>query len=191
MEPLEAAGGDPLEKSRCEDLVSKALLRCPAVRRLTDALSQLGVPSDQLVRCIHCPNSESAGGYLPNQRKVVLCQQWVSKEPSEVENTLSHELIHAYDDARAYLDWANLTQHACTEIRAAHISGDCSFRKEIDRGNIYSPTHIAGAGDRCVRRRAELSVAMTCGDPAAAQKAVARAWKICRDDYAPFERGQI
>ncbi|KAL1507253.1 hypothetical protein AB1Y20_008102 [Prymnesium parvum] len=189
-EAIEAEQGDPYEKSRCQELVSKAFVRCPKIRVLADALSALGVEKDKLVHCIHCPSSEAAGGYMPSQREVVLCQQWVSREPSEVENTLAHEMIHAYDDARAFIDWNNLTQHACTEIRAAHISGDCSFRRELDRGNLFTQ-YIAGAGDRCVRRRAELSLTMSCGDADAAHAAVNRAWKVCRNDFAPFERGQV
>lgn len=183
--------GDPAERSHCEDLVTRAVSRCPKVRTLYKALQAMGVSTEGIVHCMHCPTSDAAGGYMPDQRAVVLCQQWVSKQPSEVENTLSHELVHAYDDARAFIDWQDLTQHACTEIRAAHISGDCSFAKELDRGNITNPAQIAGAGDRCVRRRAELSVAMSCGDANAAREAVNRAWSICRYDFAPFERGQV
>ena len=43
---------------------------------------------------------------------------------------------------------------------------------------------------RCIRRRAELSVAMnpTCRSKGAALAAVERAWKVCSVDYAPFDR---
>jgi len=105
-----------------------------------------------------------------------------------VPNTLAHELVHAYDDARANVDWFNLTHHACTEIRAANLSGDCSFSREFDRGRI-TPISIAGAGARCVRRRAELSVGMNpaCPNAATAAAAVERAWQTCYADAAPFE----
>merc|ERR1712113_1357667 len=105
---------------------------------------------------------------------------------SEVKNTLTHELIHAYDDARAHVDWLNLTHHACTETRAANLSGDCTFGREIDRGMV-SPLRLAGAGARCVRRRAELSVSMNPAYPssAIARAAVDSAWKICFNDSAP------
>ena len=188
----DAEPGDPAQKTICRDLVSKAMVRCPKVRVLTEALQKLGFPTDEIVHCIHCPDdARAAGGYMPEHKAVIMCQQWVSHVPAEVENTLAHELVHAYDDARAFIDWHNLTQHACTEIRAAHISGDCTFGREIDRMNITSPAQISGAGDRCVRRRAQLSVAMSCGDADAAREAVNRAWKICRNDYAPFERGEV
>ena len=86
------------------------------------------------------------------------------------------------------LNWNDLTQHACTEIRAANLSGDCSFRRELDRDNI-SPTRLAGSGARCVRRRAELSVSMhpLCPNELAARTAVEVAWNSCFNDYAPFD----
>jgi hypothetical protein len=41
------------------------------------------------------------------------------------ELTLTHELVHAYDHCRAYVDWSNCVHHACSEVRAANLSGDC------------------------------------------------------------------
>ena len=92
-----------------------------------------------------------------------------------------------YDDARAQLDWNDLTQHACTEIRAANLSGDCSFERELNRGNVH-PLNFSGSGARCVRRRAQLSVSMHpgCPDAETAAAAVERAWSTCFADKAPF-----
>jgi len=185
------APGDSAEQSKCQSLVDKALTSCPKVKFMRDALKALGVRATdaEFVTCAHCPDgAAAAGGYLPDYRLVVLCQQWVAKAPAEVENTLVHEMVHAYDDARAHINWMDLTHHACTEIRAASLSGDCNFRRELDRGNIL-PTRISGAGARCIRRRAELSVAMhpECPDTSAAAQAVARAWDTCYADKAPFD----
>ena len=109
-------------------------------------------------------------------------------QPAEVENTIVHEMVHAYDDARAHMDWNDLTQHACTEIRAANLSGDCTFDREFDRGNVH-PLNFSGQGARCVRRRAELSVAMHpgCPDAETARAAVERAWSTCFADRAPLD----
>jgi inner membrane protease ATP23 len=41
--------------------------------------------------------------------------------------TLTHELVHAYDHCRAYVDWTNCVHHACSEVRAANLSGDCKM----------------------------------------------------------------
>ena len=183
--------GDPEQENKCRSFVDKALSSCPKVKFMREALKALGVRSSDadFVTCAHCPDgAATAGGYLPEFKLVLLCQQWVAQQPSEVENTLTHEMIHAYDDARAHMNWMDLTQHACTEIRAASLSGDCNFRRELDRGNLH-PANLGGAGARCVRRRAELSVAMhpECPDADVAAKAVARAWETCYADKAPFD----
>ena len=194
MEGSDAMGygqGDLEAHTRCRSLVDKALASCPKVKFMREALSKLGVRDDaDFVQCAPCPDgAAAAGGYLPDERVVVLCQQWVAKQQGEVENTLVHEMVHAYDDARAHLDWHDLTQHACTEIRAASLSGDCSFIREVDRGNI-NLLRLGGSGSRCVRRRAELSVSMHpgCPDADAARAAVQRAWETCYRDTAPFDR---
>ena len=48
-----------------------------------------------------------------------------------MNNTLTHELIHTLDYCRAEIDWNNLDHLACTEIRAANLSGECFFSKEL------------------------------------------------------------
>ena len=182
--------GDPEEASKCRTLVSSALAKCPKVKFMLQSLAALGVNADEnFVQCAHCPDgAAAAGGYIPDKRMVVLCQQWVAQAPGEVENTLVHEMVHAFDDARAYINWQDLTQHACTEIRAARLSGDCTFGRELDRGNV-NLLRMGGLGARCIRRRAELSVAMhpECPDAESAANAVARAWATCYRDKAPFD----
>lgn len=125
---------------------------------------------------------------MPDSRTIVMCQEWAVEQPNEVPNTVAHELIHAYDDARANLDWTNLVHHACTEIRAANLSGDCTFWRELNRSNVH-PLNVSKAGERCVRRRAQLSVAMNplCPSERAAESAVDKAWSVCFRDMAPFE----
>ena len=183
--------GDPAEAARCEKALDRALSSCATVRTLRQALEGLGVATPGFVRCTPCPEGAGiAGGYVPG-RGIVLCQQWAAQWPSEVPNTLTHELIHAYDDARARLDWGNLRHHACTEIRAALLSGDCTFGRELDRGMIgFWRNGVSGAGARCVRRRAELSVAANpaCAAAADAAAAVEAAWPTCYKDYAPWDR---
>lgn len=45
----------------------------------------------------------------------------------EINQALTHELVHAYDHCRAgNLDWTNCQHHACSEIRAAALSGKCT-----------------------------------------------------------------
>ena len=56
---------------------------------------------------------------------------------ADVESTLAHELVHAYDNCRRPgMNWDDCEQHACSEIRAANLSGDCTLMQEVLRGNV-------------------------------------------------------
>ena len=84
------------------------------------------------------------------------------------------------------LDWTNCQHHACSEIRAASLSGDCNFKMELLRGH-YS---IARQHQACVKRRALLSVKMNpyCQGRGVAEDAVERAFETCFRDTSPFDR---
>lgn len=71
------------------------------------------------------------------------------------------------------------------QIRAANLSGDCSFFQEFFRGNISSS--MVGQHRRCVERRALLSVSRNpyCQD-GKAEAAVAEMLPKCLKDTDPF-----
>ncbi len=71
-------------------------------------------------------------------------------------------------------------------MRAANLSGDCSFSQELLRGNLG----LVAQQQSCVRRRAELSVAMNpaCSGIGAARAAVTACFDDCYRDTAPFDR---
>ncbi len=84
------ADGDPEQSARCDALVERACVRDPKVKALQRALAALGVTTP--VSCVHCPEGEggevpAAGGYMPQNRQVVLCQQWAVAQPTEVSST--------------------------------------------------------------------------------------------------------
>lgn len=55
--------------------------------------------------------------------QIVICHNHLGSQ-LEVDQALTHELVHAYDHCRARnMDWTNCRQHACSEIRAASLSG--------------------------------------------------------------------
>jgi hypothetical protein len=66
------------------------------------------------------------------------------------ETVLTHELIHAYDHCRAEVDVTNLQHHACMEVRAASLSGDCTFREEAKLGNLVITGQQPVSGCRLV-----------------------------------------
>ncbi|KAG6518822.1 hypothetical protein ZIOFF_022303 [Zingiber officinale] len=104
----------------------------------------------------------------------------------EINQVLIHELIHAYDDCRAKnITWSNCAHHACSEIRANHLSGDCHYKRELLRGY----TKLRGHEQECVKRRALKSLQLNpnCSG-AAAKDAIEAVWDICYNDTYPFER---
>jgi len=55
-------------------------------------------------------------------RQVVLCRDMIT--PSQIPNTLTHELIHAYDHCTGKgFSLTNCEHHACTEVRSPSPSG--------------------------------------------------------------------
>jgi inner membrane protease ATP23 len=82
------------------------------------------------------------------------------------------------------VNWSDCTHHACSEIRAALLSGDCDWKREFWRGHFA----LGAQFQKCIRRRAEISVRMNPNcSPLQAKEAVNRAWDICFADTAPFD----
>ena len=146
---------------------------------------QAGCPlADDFIKVQHC-HAEVGGGFRAPDG-VILCYNHLTSQ-EEVNHALTHELIHAYDHCTAKnLDWCNCTHHACSEIRAASLSGDCNYKMEVLRGHLG----IAGQHQNCVKRRAELSVRMNpyCSGKGQAEKAVEEAFPLCFEDTRPFDR---
>lgn len=163
--------------------------------------------SRSFVRVEHC--SEAVGGGFRPPDGVVLCHNHLPRA-SDARAALVHELVHAYDHCRGKnLDWSDCDHHACSEVRAAALSGDCSFGAEASRGNWG----LRAQAQACARRRAALSVAMNpaCGGGGSnnvspglgaafggvgsnsnsnkkAREAVDRVFEACFADTAPFDR---
>lgn len=78
-----------------------------------------------------------------------------------------------------------LYNRADSQIRAANLSGDCRWGREIERGRwAFSKQHQA-----CVKRRAVLSVMQhpLCDGQDAAERAVNEVWESCFRDTRPFD----
>jgi mitochondrial inner membrane protease ATP23 len=106
------------------------------------------------VECRRC-DGKLAGGFQ-DDGGVVLCANHVATQ-DHASTTLVHEAVHAFDQCRAKIDWSNCVHHACSEIRAAALSGDCTFGREVLLRRNFG---LAKQFQRCIRRRAELSVGM-------------------------------
>ncbi|KAM7266641.1 hypothetical protein ACFE04_004538 [Oxalis oulophora] len=167
----------------CEDMIRRSL-RTPMVKFLRQQLEKAGcLVGDNFIRAVNC-TQEVAGGYSRGEG-IVVCSNYMNIQ-DEVNQVVTHELIHAYDECRGKnLDWTNCAHHACSEIRAGHLSGDCHYKRELLRGHMK----IRGHEQECVRRRVMKSMA---GNPycseTAAKDAMEAVWDICYNDTRPFDK---
>ncbi|KAF8704285.1 Has a dual role in the assembly of mitochondrial ATPase, partial [Rhizoctonia solani] len=168
---------------RCETWKNDLMKNSPVVVFM---LKHLALHSTNLTSAhIHCApcDPSRAGGFSPDAG-ILLCQdRFMSK--THMQDTLVHEMVHVYDHARFKVDWSNLRHHACSEIRAASLSGDCRWTRETQRGFMtFSKQHQA-----CARRRAVLSVMANpaCKSQEEAERAVNEVWESCFKDTRPFD----
>jgi len=135
-------------------------------------------------------NLKSVAAAPRNKPNILLCSN-AAFSYDFVEETISHELIHAIDICRAKLpkdesgQWSSCRQMACSEIRASNLSGECRWGKEFWRGNGMK---IGGQQMACVKRRANLSLKAheKCADKS--EKIIESIFDVCYRDTYPFER---
>jgi inner membrane protease ATP23 len=89
----------------------------PAVVFMMKHLTLSGCPfTAASIQCHPCPPTRS-GGFSPDHG-ILLCQdRFFSKR--HMEDTIVHEMIHAFDHCRFEVDWGNLRHHACSEVSRA------------------------------------------------------------------------
>lgn len=109
-------------------------------QKVLDGITDLGckLPPNFFV-CRTC-EQEMAGGFLLPEKgskvynpKIIMCEN-KQIDTRMFQNTVIHELIHAYDICRAKVDWNNCRHYACTEIRASSLR--FVFSASIDRTTL-------------------------------------------------------
>ncbi|KAL2468605.1 Ku70-binding family protein [Forsythia ovata] len=180
---LSSAINDGMTVDECDSMIQRSL-RTPMVKFLKEHLEKSGCNiGTNFIKAVHCDKRVS-GGYVRGEG-IVVCSNHLNIQ-DEVNQVVIHELIHAYDDCRAAnLDWSDCAHHACSEIRAGHLSGDCHYKRELLRGFVK----IRGHEQDCVRRRVMKSVTANpyCSE-AAAKDAMEAVWDVCYNDTKPFDR---
>lgn len=164
---------------------------------MMSAIDDLGCktgPLEELVECVSASQQEKGmvggfaahtGGSGPYKPRIVLVEEH-NYSQEVFDRTLTHELVHAYDQCRANVDWKDLRHVACSEIRASQLSGECEFKQEVDRGSFgFMKQH-----QKCIRRRAALSVGLAHNGTSkeVAEKAVDSVYDQCYKDLAPFRK---
>ncbi|KAJ1825044.1 Mitochondrial inner membrane protease atp23 [Coemansia sp. RSA 2671] len=168
---------------RCEKWRNDLMQTSPLVIFMAESLKKSGyIAEPKNMPCMKCTESRS-GGYS-SEGVIQLCYNHI-RDKGHLETTMAHEMVHAYDDKNFNLDWYNLEHHACTEIRAASLSGDCTWFQEMMRGNLGFLKHH----QVCVKRRAVLSLLAnpSCKSPKHAEAAVNKVFKSCFTDTRPFD----
>ncbi|KVH92826.1 mitochondrial inner membrane protease atp23 [Cynara cardunculus var. scolymus] len=180
---VSSAANGGMTVAECENMIQRSL-RTPMVKFLKEHLEKGGCNiASNFIKAINC-DQRMSGGYVRGEG-IVVCSNYMNIQ-DEVNQVVIHELIHAYDDCRAAnLDWTNCAHHACSEIRAGHLSGDCHYKRELLRGFVK----LRGHEQDCVRRRVMKSLANNpyCSE-AAAKDAMEAVWDTCYNDTKPFDR---
>ncbi|XP_064417650.1 mitochondrial inner membrane protease ATP23 homolog isoform X2 [Latimeria chalumnae] len=129
-------------RHKCQVMLKIALDTSPYAKLLLDAMKHSGctIYNDRHFSCEDCDGIVS-GGFDAATSQIVLCQNNIHQQ-SHMTRVVTHELIHAFDHCRAHVDWFNNVKHlACSEVRAANLSGECSFVNELSRFNFGVKQH--------------------------------------------------
>ncbi|KAJ8598163.1 hypothetical protein CTAYLR_007383 [Chrysophaeum taylorii] len=171
--------------------------RNPRVQHVLAAIEGLGCQTgtyEDLVACVSKdsqPGLALSGGFSPHvdqegpyAPKILMVEEH-NADQATFDRTLIHELVHAYDQCRANVDWRDPRHLACAEVRASNLSGECEFIQEINRGKFGIVNH----NQACVRRRAALSVTLGHGTTQdLAARVVDSVYDRCYHDKTPFDQ---
>jgi len=159
--------GENSALSKCMRMAEYARTNSPRVSHLLKKISAAGctLGSPEPIVCEDVfDGARVAGAYDHSRRLVVMNPSTPESFMNQGEWTraVAHELVHAYDSCRAKVDPDDCRHVACTEVRAANLSGDCDFGPELGR---VGPSRLLLSGlaahqQACVRRRAQLSLSM-------------------------------
>ncbi|KAL7774225.1 hypothetical protein CFE70_005137 [Pyrenophora teres f. teres 0-1] len=108
---------------RCETNRDYLLQYSPIVRFLTSEVSKLGgTLNASNIHCRMCTAEQSGGFSLDHG--ILLCANKFRNRGHQ-EDTMAHEMVHAWDHLKFKVEAENLRHQACLEIRASTLSGEC------------------------------------------------------------------
>lgn len=76
-------------------------------------------------RCKRCTTAQSGG--FDSDYGILICANQLRNQ-GHLEDTLAHEMIHAWDHLRFKVDRRNLRHAACTEVRIRELFGMARLR---------------------------------------------------------------
>ena len=166
--------------------------KSPFIDLLTTALDDHGCRvTIKALRCDWPENIRAA--YISQSKSIVVCSQAfdnLSRRQSrkQLEYLITHELVHAFDDCRAKVDFHGNHEHLmCTEVRAASLSGECML-KNNKLGVLLEK--FTGFHEHCVKKsaiRSFMAMHPACGKEVALD-VFNRVFHSCYNDFTPFDR---
>lgn len=105
----------PFDAPALAEILKEIIRKGPVIRYLSDNIKQLGGDlHSHNIYCRRCTNRK-AGGFDP-EYGILLCANEM-KDQGHLEDTLAHEMVHAYDHLRFKVNWTdNLRHAACSEV---------------------------------------------------------------------------
>ncbi|CAD7939876.1 unnamed protein product [Amoebophrya sp. A120] len=148
--PQQTSELSTFDRWKCQ-LFGQNALKWWKVETLAHALSAMRAAPD--FYCVRCPpKCGHVAGFSPEKNAVWICGNLVHN-PFEFRRLLAHELVHAFDYARAHM---RTREHLlCTEIRAWSLSGQCDLWVNFWK---FLGDDMIDRKQRCVKENALLSV---------------------------------
>ncbi|KAJ3321553.1 Mitochondrial inner membrane protease ATP23 [Boothiomyces sp. JEL0866] len=125
------------------------------------------------IKLVDCKEYKS-GGFDSKTNEIEICKNYI-QDNMQLQETITHELVHAYDTCLSKPQGLDCLFLACTEIRAAHLSGDCDMLTEFKRGNFPNLKE-------CVKRRSKLAIQDKCP-----VQLIDMMFESCFNNKDPFE----
>lgn len=123
--------------ARCEEWRDYLFKYSPIIRFMSQNISDLNGKLDaDNVLCRRCPTRvvrekdadgnvverrvRQGGGFSPDHGIMICANEMRSQ--GHLEDTMAHEMVHAWDHLRFKVDWADLRHAACTEVGAFSLN---------------------------------------------------------------------
>lgn len=170
----------------CYDQARQCIASNKTIRYLLNALSSHGCPFD-FDRHLICESNRNnlRGGFDRSTCQIILYPENLHS-PNEFCTIFQHELIHAYDYCRAQIDFHNPYHLACTEIRAAALSDQCSLFNHFSSSS--RPFLIKNQHRKCVQDRTRDSMEICTDLPRKnLNQIINDVFLRCYNDTNPFD----
>ncbi|KAI8097012.1 peptidase M76 [Halteromyces radiatus] len=163
-----------LTEEQCTAKLARILDSSPKVTTLLQAIQTLNRGTLRRgITCRPCSGTnqqDKMGYYDGTYKRVVLCCDNI-RSAEELEETLIHELVHAFDASRKGTFTSICHLIACGEVRASALGQCYQVKPEYRR-------------QQCILRDAIQSTQLHCGDQAA--KIVEQVYEKCMKDTSPL-----